>query len=130
MRFLDGIPLDREGTGLGGLKEMIRRLKRGELVVIFPEGTRTSDGEVSNFKPGFTTVARRCKSSIIPLGMDGAHKVWPRKRKLPWFGRIAVHIGEPIPFEEYEKLNDEELLELVETRVRNCHQKARELLAS
>ncbi|HZN33292.1 MAG TPA: lysophospholipid acyltransferase family protein, partial [Pirellulaceae bacterium] len=42
--FLDAIPIDREGGGLAGLKETLRRLKAGELVLIFPEGTRTHDG--------------------------------------------------------------------------------------
>src|SRR5690242_3785594 len=44
--FLDAIPIDRDGSGLSGLKETLRRLKAGELVLIFPEGTRTHDGEV------------------------------------------------------------------------------------
>src|SRR5689334_13140924 len=44
--FLDAIPIDREGGGLAGLKETLRRLKAGELVLIFPEGTRTHDGQL------------------------------------------------------------------------------------
>src|SRR5687767_7196522 len=47
IHFLDAIPIDREGGGLAGLKETLRRLKAGELVLIFPEGTRTHDGEVA-----------------------------------------------------------------------------------
>src|SRR2546422_6352321 len=45
--FLDAIAIDREGVGLAGLKETLRRLKGGELVLIFPEGTRTRDGQVA-----------------------------------------------------------------------------------
>src|SRR5258708_5912672 len=43
MTFLGTIPIDREGNGLSGLKETLRRLRAGELVLIFPEGTRTHD---------------------------------------------------------------------------------------
>ena len=50
---LDAIPIDREGLGLGGLKETLKRLKRGESVLMFPEGTRTRDGEVGRLRPGF-----------------------------------------------------------------------------
>ena len=53
MRSLDGFPIDREGTGISGLKETLRRLKHGQVVVLFPEGTRTRDGEVQPIKPGF-----------------------------------------------------------------------------
>ena len=65
MRFLDAFPIDREGSGLSGLKETLRRLKRGELVLIFPEGTRTTDGEVAPLKPGFISVARRSGANSL-----------------------------------------------------------------
>ena len=51
--FLDAIPIDRDGFGIGGIKETLRRLKRGEMVVVFPEGTRSPDGELQSLKPGF-----------------------------------------------------------------------------
>ncbi len=128
MEFLDGIPLDRDGSGIGGLKEMIRRLKRGELVALFPEGTRTSDGEVAKLKSGFTMVARRCKSVIIPVGMDGAYQVWPKGKAIPGFGRIAVSVGKPIPFSEYKDLTDDALVLLVAERIRQCHLEAKKLI--
>ena len=43
---LDAIEIDRERGGLAGLREMLKRLQRGELVLMFPEGTRTTDGRV------------------------------------------------------------------------------------
>ena len=61
---LDAIPLDREGLGLGGLKETLKRLKRGELVLIFPEGTRTRDGEVGTLKPGFCAGPSRRRAAV------------------------------------------------------------------
>ena len=112
------IPLNREGTGLAGIKEALRRLKRGELVVVFPEGTRTRDGEVAPFRPGFTALAARSGAAILPAAIEGAFQVWPRWKKLPGLGRIRVHYGEPIPAAEVAGRSDRELLAEVERRVR------------
>src|SRR6476646_233147 len=65
MAYLGTIPIDREGSGLSGLKETLKRLRAGELVLIFPEGTRTHDGELLPLKPGFCSVARRSRVPLI-----------------------------------------------------------------
>src|SRR5262245_8888558 len=127
IQFLDAIPIDREGGGLAGLKETLRRLKAGELVLIFPEGTRTHDGEVAPLKPGFIAVARRSKVPLIPVGLDGAFQAWPRTSKLPRLSRLAVVIGQPISPGEVADLSDEDLLAELEQRILTCHAQAREL---
>jgi 1-acyl-sn-glycerol-3-phosphate acyltransferase len=129
MYFLDAIPIDREGGGLAGLKETLRRLKAGELVLIFPEGTRTHDGEVAALKPGFIAVARRSRVPLIPVGIDGAFQAWPRTAKLPRLGRIAIVIGPAITPEEAAALSDAELLAQLELRILTCHSLARKLRA-
>ncbi len=125
--FLDAIPIDREGGGLAGLKETLKRLKAGELVLIFPEGTRTHDGEVAPLKPGFIAVARRSKVPLVPVGIDGAYQSWPRTAKLPRPTRLAVVIGPPISPEQVAELTDEDLLAELEQRILNCHAEARQL---
>jgi 1-acyl-sn-glycerol-3-phosphate acyltransferase len=125
--FLDAIPIDRDGGGLAGLKETLRRLKAGELVLIFPEGTRTRDGEVAPLKPGFIAVARRSKAPLIPVGLDGAYQAWPRTARMPRVGRIGVAIGEPISPEQIAAFSDEDLLAELEQRILLCHAQAREL---
>ena len=117
INFLDAIPIDLSGSGLGGLKETIKRLKRDEMVVIFPEGTRTPDGELGQLSPGFLIMARRTKSPLVPVGLDGAHRAWPRNRKYPLPAKIAVSIGKPIPFEDYRDLDDEALLAMLRQRI-------------
>jgi len=118
---LDAIPIDREGLGLGGIKESIRRLRRGEMLVVFPEGTRTPDGEVHTFRPGFTTLAVRGRAAILPAAIEGAYAVWPKGQKLPGLGHIHVHYGPPILPDQVARLDERELLEEVERRVRACH---------
>jgi len=125
IRSLDAIPIDREGLGLSGLKETLRRLKRGELVLLFPEGTRTTDGEVGPFKPGFCAVARRAKVPLIPVGMHGAFDAWPRRRKLPRPATIHIYIGQPITPEQAAAMSDDELVALLHQRICDCKERAR-----
>src|SRR5262249_12698938 len=125
MSSVDAIPIDREGTGLGGLKETLKRIKRGEVVLLFPEGTRTPDGEVRAMKPGFLVIARRARVPLFPVAVDGAFQAWPRQQRFPRPTVVHVEFGEPIWPEEFEKLGDDELLKLVEERIRTCHASAR-----
>jgi 1-acyl-sn-glycerol-3-phosphate acyltransferase len=122
---VDSIAIDREGLGLDGLKETLRRLKRGEMVLLFPEGTRTPDGEVHAIKPGFCAVARRAAGPIVPVAVDGAFDAWPRQRRFPRKAVIHVQFGPPLGAAEIAQLNDEELTAEVERRIRCCHARAR-----
>jgi len=117
---LGAIPIDLEGSGIDGLKESLRRLRRGEMLLVFPEGTRTYDGRIAPFRPGFTTLAVRSQAAILPAAIDGAFAAWPRRRRFPRPGRIAVHYGKPIFPHEFAAYNQRELLAEVERRVREC----------
>lgn len=120
IQFLDAIPIEREGMGLSGLKETLRRLKHGELVLIFPEGTRTVDGRLGPLKPGFCAVARRARVPLIPVGISGAYQVWPRRSPLPRPNPIQVVIGPPISPDELAQISDEQLVHELECRIREC----------
>ena len=120
LKFNDTIPIDREGTGVGGMKETLRRLKKGESVVIFPEGTRTIDGELLPLMLGFCAVARRSKATLMPLAFDGAYQSFPRNSKIPLPGRIHTVMAEPIRFEQYKDLADEEIAEMLQHRIKDC----------
>lgn len=124
---LDAIPIDREGGGRAGLKETLRRLKRDEMVLLFPEGTRTPDGEVQPLKAGFTAIARRAGVPIVPMALDGAYQCWPRGTKAPRPGTVAVVIGPPLSPTEVALLGDRELAAEVERRIRACHADARRM---
>jgi 1-acyl-sn-glycerol-3-phosphate acyltransferase len=130
IKSLDAIPIDREGFGLAGIKEALRRLKRGEMVLVFPEGTRTPDGQMKAFRPGFTSLAVRSGAAILPVAIEGAFRCWPRSKVLPRPGKIHVQYGRPILPKEYAGMDEQELLSLVEQRVTQCQAEIRERLAA
>ena len=123
---LNAIPIDRDGFGLAGLKETLRRLKREEAVLIFPEGTRTRDGEVQPLLPGFVALARRGKVPLLPVAIDGTYQSWPRERKFPRRSTVQVEFGEPITPEEVKNYTDDALRAEVQQRIQALHQLARE----
>ena len=123
---LDAIPIDREGSGLSGLKETLRRLKRGEIVLIFPEGTRTRDGQVSPLKPGFCALAKRAGVPLVPAAIDGAYDAWPRGQPLPTLSVIHIVFGEPMLPDEVQGLTDAQLVAEVQQRIQGCHVAARQ----
>ena len=120
--LLDAIELDRDRSGLAGLKETMQRLKQGEKVLIFPEGTRTSDGEIAPLKPGFLSVARRSKAQLIPVAITGAYDALPKGTKIPVRKPLRVVIGDVIEPGEIADLSDEGILELVHGRLLACKQ--------
>ena len=124
---LDAIPIDREGVGLGGLKETLKRLRRGELVLIFPEGTRTVDGAVAPLKPGFCALARRADVPLVPVAIAGAFAALPRWRSIPRPTSIHVEFGAPLTPAEIENLDDAGLVAELEARIRACHRRAADL---
>jgi 1-acyl-sn-glycerol-3-phosphate acyltransferase len=124
--YLEAIPLDREGLGVAGIKETLRRLRRDEVVLLFPEGTRTFDGELGALAPGFCALARRTRSPLLPVGVDGAFAAWPRWRSFPLPADIIVVVGRPIGADEYQNLDDDQLVAILTERLAGCFEEARE----
>lgn len=94
---LNAFPLNNNGSDVGAIKEAIRRLKRGNLVLMFPEGTRTGDGSIGEIHPGIAAIARRSCTPVVPAVIEGAFETWPRTRKLFRFGpAVKVAFGRPL----------------------------------
>ena len=85
---------------------------------MFPEGTRTRDGNVGKFRAGFSALAVRSGAAILPAAIEGAYAAWPRGQRFPHPGPIRVHYGPPIPPEEARRYEERELVEEVQRRVR------------
>ncbi len=121
----DAIPIDREGAGIAGMKETLRRLKRGESVVIFPEGSRSLDGELQPLMKGFCSLARRTSASLVPAGIEGTYDAMPPKCRLPRCGQIQIVFGPPVSPDEYADLDDDAMVELLRQRIEHCFAQAR-----
>ncbi|TVQ62594.1 MAG: 1-acyl-sn-glycerol-3-phosphate acyltransferase [Phycisphaerales bacterium] len=100
---VNSIPLREDAPDTAAIKEIIRRLEQGSVVMIFPEGSRTEDGAMTSFSRGVAVLVKRAKCPVIPAAIEGAYDVWPRSRKFPKLfgrGRIAVRYGNLIPHDE------------------------------
>lgn len=102
---LNSIPINDEEGDLGSIKTILKRLEGGHSVVIFPEGSRCSDGALQPFKRGVALLVRRSKCPVVPAAVEGCFDAWPHFKPFPKvFGqRIAVMYGEPIPHDELMK---------------------------
>jgi 1-acyl-sn-glycerol-3-phosphate acyltransferase len=129
IRSLGAFPIQRDGIGAQGLKETLRRLKRGGIVNLFPEGTRTSDGELAELKSGIALLATKAGVPILPAAVAGTFEAWPRSRILPTPHPIHVHFGPPIPAEQVKSLGPEALTALIRERILECQSIARAGLA-
>lgn len=123
---LNAIEIDREGGGLAGLKETLKRLKHGEKVLIFPEGTRTNTGYPAKLKSGFISLARRSSVPLVPIAVTGAYQVLQRGSKWPQSFPLCVAIDQPLLPAEVAAMSDEELLDELNRRLHECHQRATE----
>lgn len=122
------MPINRESAGSASIRNAVRRMEHGLLVGIFPEGTRTRDGNVGEMKPGFVSLIRRVNVPVYPVGIAGAHEAFPRGA---WFLRprpVRVIFGEPIPPDQLRDLSqkgcEEQLVKLARDRIIACQQEA------
>jgi len=96
IRSLYAFPVRRGTADFGAVREALRRLRAGAVVLMFPEGTRTRDGSIEPLQGGPVTVALRGGVPIVPMVIDGAFEAWPRTQMLPWPHRVRVACGTPV----------------------------------
>jgi 1-acyl-sn-glycerol-3-phosphate acyltransferase len=125
MRSVGGFPIQREGIGASGMKETMRRLKDGGIVVLFPEGTRTFDGEIGQLKPGIAALAARLGIPVVPVGLAGMFETWPRTRKFPVPHPVRIHYGAAILPSDLRGLEAEAATALIRERMCESHAQAR-----
>lgn len=95
------------------LEKANQMLKDNISVLVFPEGTRTSDGSLGEFKKGATRIAYKAKVDILPVRIDGTFNLMPKNQLTIKSGKITLKINKPVSYSEYEsKTEDELLLEL------------------
>lgn len=128
IRSVGGFPINREGMGASGLKETLRRLKRGGVVNLFPEGTRSLDGLVGPLKPGIAILAKKTRMPIVPAGLAGTFEGWPRNHLFPMPHPVRIVYGPAIYPSELAGLSSEDVTALLHARIVACHREALLLL--
>jgi 1-acyl-sn-glycerol-3-phosphate acyltransferase len=117
IRSLGAVPIDRGGSGIAGIKAILKLLRDGDVVLVFPEGTRTRNGKLQPLQGGFAAIARRSGATIVPTAIEGAFAAMPRGTSVPRLRPIASKFGLPISVAEISQLSDEELVQLVQMRI-------------
>lgn len=96
MRGLHAIPISRDRGDVGALKRCIQFLRKGDCVAIFPEGTRTRDGQLGEAKAGIGFLIMSAGVPVVPIYIDGTFAAFPRGASWPRPRKIRVFIGPPI----------------------------------
>ncbi|MDT3331638.1 MULTISPECIES: lysophospholipid acyltransferase family protein [Microbacterium] len=104
--FMQGtgqIPIDRTGgkASEASLNTGLQVLGRGDILGIYPEGTRSPDGKLYRGRTGLARMALTARVPVIPVVMIGTDDVMPIGRSIPRVGRVGMVIGEPLDFSRF-----------------------------
>lgn len=117
MRYNDYIQLERGKvkSNFQMIQDCTRSLQNKNSVMIFPEGTRSEDGNIKTFKEGAFVLALKNKTPILPIAIKGTSNSLP-KGGVVFTGKskMEIHILEPIPYESFQNLSSEELTSKVQ----------------
>jgi 1-acyl-sn-glycerol-3-phosphate acyltransferase len=117
---LNVIPVDRKNADRSALMGAIRVVKSGGAVLIFPEGTRSPDGNLQPAQPGIGMIVSKTGAPVVPVHIEGSYEVFNRDMRCPRRGKITVIVGAPQNFsalllqggdprETYQKTSEEVL---------------------
>jgi 1-acyl-sn-glycerol-3-phosphate acyltransferase len=103
------LPVDRSGgrAGEAALRSGLKVLRRGEVLGIYPEGTRSPDGRLYRGRTGVARMALEAGCPVLPVAMIGTDKAQPTGKVVPKIMRIGVRIGKPLDFSRYEGMEDD-----------------------
>ena len=122
LRWLNSFPV-RQGAGdVGAIRETIARLQAGRALIIFPEGSRTNNGELLPIERGVSLILRRVRVPVIPVIIDGSYQAWPTDQSIFQPRKIRLSYG---PAMEVSGLNDKEIVRLIEKTLRRMLEEMR-----
>lgn len=116
MAMVNVIPVDREGGDPAALKLIIRVLRQGGAALMFPEGTRTMDGNLQPAKSGIGLLVAKTLAPVVPMRIFGAFEAFPRTGRFS-ARPIVIGIGEPLHFTEADMEGGREVYQRLSDRV-------------
>ena len=107
LRGIGAYPIKSEKDDFKSIRDLVRILKSGKCVVVFPEGTRSLTGELKEPESGLGFLAMKSRSWVVPTYIRGSFEAYPKGAKFCRFKPIEVFYGDPfIPAETHEIVND------------------------
>ncbi len=116
---LNAFPVKRGAADIGAVKEIMRRLRAGKVVVVFPEATRTCDGLIGPINANSLSIAKKAGVAIVPTVIDGAFESWPRTRAYPLPARMYITYCEAVTPEQAREWPLVQLAAVVESRLKD-----------
>ncbi|GAA1352366.1 lysophospholipid acyltransferase family protein [Arthrobacter koreensis] len=112
-RLSNQLPIDRSGGAASeaALRAGVKVLESGNLLGIYPEGTRSPDGRLYRGKTGVAKMALQTGVPVIPVAMIGTDKVQPIGRRIPNIRRIGIIVGEPLDFSRYAGMENDRFVQ-------------------
>jgi 1-acyl-sn-glycerol-3-phosphate acyltransferase len=103
-RSIGQIPVDRTGgkAAQSAVDQALKVLGRGELMGVYPEGTRSHDGRLYKGRTGVAVMALTAQVPVVPCAMVGTFEIQPPGRTLPRIRRVTIRFGEPMDFSRFE----------------------------
>ena len=98
LRSWNCVPIKREGSDIGALRTALRMLAEGKAVLMFPEGTRSKDGELQEGRAGIGMIVVKSKVPIVPMRIFGTERALPRGASFPRPAQLTVRFGEPFTY--------------------------------
>ena len=119
MRRAGLISMDRARgrDALKSLNQAAERIAQGTSVLIFPEGTRSPNGELQPFKTGAITLAIKSAVPVVPIGFSGSYDILPKGGLIADSGEIVIRIGKPVPVDGFTMRDKQHLAEILHDRV-------------
>jgi|SRR5882672_617415 len=121
---LNTFPVRRGEPDVSAIKEALRRVHEGHVLTMFPEGTRSWDGNLLPIQSGIALMVKRAEAPVIPAVIDGAQRAWPRGKKFPIGGPVRLLYGPPL---ELGKKKGAEIVVQIDQTFRRMLQELREL---
>jgi 1-acyl-sn-glycerol-3-phosphate acyltransferase len=106
------VPVDRSGgrASEAAINTATRILNRGELLGIYPEGTRSPNGTMYRGKTGLARMALEAHAPIVPVAMINTFEIQPPGKLRPRLKRVGIRVGTPLDFSRYEGLEDDRFM--------------------
>ena len=95
-RLINVVPIDPDIQLLRAMRAGATGLRAGKILNIYPEGQRSLDGQLQEFKKGAAILATELNVPIVPVALDGAYRIWPRKSWRFRLANVQISFGEPI----------------------------------